>query len=87
MFSPDAQRAVDALVHAGFDPVWMAARLPLDPDRVSSDSLEKEVVDWAYERFVEIEASGLFALPIDAFGDAVSPDADKEAGEGNVGPP
>jgi hypothetical protein len=81
-FSPEARSAVDSLVRAGFDSKWMASYLLLTDEIIRSDQLEDLVIGWAYERFRELSESGLLALPVEALGDATSPDEDAaSAGE------
>jgi len=72
-----ARDAVEALVAGGFDSQWMAAYLPLTDEVISPDALEERVLAWAHDRFADIERSGFFAVPADAFGAAKAPDADE----------
>ena len=76
-FGPEARRAVDALVAGGnFQPEWMYAHFGLTEERIVAAGLEREVVEWAHDRFVEIKRSGLFDLPVEALGAAAGPDAE-----------
>ncbi|HWQ23382.1 MAG TPA: hypothetical protein VNK94_04685 [Gaiellaceae bacterium] len=68
--SPEANDAVKALVARGFRDHDLHAFLELDEQRLMSSTLEEEVVDWAYARFVDIVESGLLACTVGPVGSA-----------------
>jgi hypothetical protein len=79
-FAPGAQLAVDSLIGAGFEPKWMRKYLSLDSSLIASPSFEEQLVEWARERFAEIETAGVFQLPVSAFGPALPPESDGDQG-------
>lgn len=77
-FRPEAERALKALLDAGFDPVYMRQYLRLDAELTSASDLEERVVTWAHARFVELAQSGLLELPVEAFGVPTAAEAEVE---------
>jgi hypothetical protein len=75
VFTPGAQAAVDSLVGAGFDRKHMRKYLGLEPSLIASPDFERQLVEWARKRFAEIEAAGVFRLPVEAFGPAAPPES------------
>ena len=62
----EVRHAVETLVAASFDQKWMRAYRSLDGKDVPWATLEQDIVQWAHDRFAEIEHSGLFALPLES---------------------
>ena len=58
------QAAVRALLEAGpFRDYDLHAFLELDESRLTSPTLEEEVVEWVHARFEEVSSSGLLEVP------------------------